>query len=545
MGKYEQYYIKNKDRMIYVCGSVCDEKKPSVIIFGGVGWYMIGPNRIFIQLTEMCQRERINLFLFDYSGCGESSEDYKNIALESLISDSSCVLNYVRSIVRGNIYGIGYGIGNLVLKYFQNRNYIDYYIYYLPVETKNKPLLSYLTQKEIGVLKNRHQLEIDNNEKEKSELFRLFVGMLHDCSYNPVSSMLIKETFESNTAYGFDLPSIDRENTFIITDKIFTVTKADILYVKEFQENLTPNDWYKSPNLWPEILEYVNKKIVWWITHHTGLQKFQKTYCSITTKKELVFNNKMQRRQLFTLENETTLFGALHYPIKHNLKIPCAIFIPGLGGDKVDNFCCGPRLGDLMAQNNIAFIRYDNRYSGTSLLSLEDYNLSDIICDFREILRYVESNFKFINTNKIVLVSWSAGAQVANNVFMKMRDKIQGICYWNPVFLDNVKSDMNLGNTRYIKRKNGNYVTQIGGEYLGIKYLQDKKRYSPKEEFDNVDKHQLFIWSKGGTKSNEYEYAKDVKKNHQIIDTEGHLFSYDKMTEVFLHTIEWIREIIK
>lgn len=555
----KQVYLEKQLNYVYVQSYICDSAVSSLVILPNLGWYHVGPNRIFTQLAELCNKEHINVFCFDYIGTGESSGFYHDITWDILLEASLEVADYVRQSCKGQLFVLGYGIGNLLLNRMRIVLPLDGAIYYLPEFEAIDEFEDLFSLQERSEMHKKGYLNIDVRNDVRHHFFRMIVGGFHDCTYNPIPFNIVEELRE-------DSNSAVREysgNQFLIVDTLEVRKEAQLeklqteyFYVPEFKENIVPTDWYRKSNLWPDTIYQVNTKIVSWIQ---SKMEHEEAITVVMDKFKVNVTNQMKndcvnREVMSVPSGENLLSGVLHYPSEINRKLPCAIFLPGLGGDKVDNFMCGPRLGDLLSRNNIALFRYDNRFSGTSKNSLTGYTWTEVIEDFHNVYQYLMRYSNIIDFNQIILISWSAGAKVANHIISNTNYGIRAGCYWNPVFLDGAtemkeeKKSGSKNNTRFSKNSRGEFVTQIGGENLGIAYNRDNKKYNFKEEFDKITIPLSFIWGSRDIDTEEFQYIEHSKKNEMTqvftVDSDHHLFSYEQLEDIHEITLNWINKTI-
>jgi|GEM_PF-3258340 len=559
-----QVYLKKELNYVYVQSYICNNTSPSLIVLPNLGWYHVGPNRIFTQLAEFSNKENINVFCFDYIGTGESSGFYDDITWDILLESSLDVFEYVRQTCQGRLFVLGYGIGNLLMNKIRKLLPFDGFIYYLPEFEAVDSFEKKFSLQEISEMQKKGYLNIEVQNNKKHLYFRTIVGGFHDCTYNPIPYNIVEELRKDSNISALDYTGnqLFIVDTLEISEKEQSEKKqsekkqTEYFYVPEFKENIVPTDWYKKSNQWPDTLYKVNTKIVSWIN---AIKKPEEVVTGGMDKRNINITNRMRndciiREAVSVPSDDNVLSGILHYPSEVNKKLPCAIFLPGLGGDKVDNFMCGPRLGDLLSRNEIVLFRYDNRFSGTSKNSLTGYTWTEVIEDFHNVYQYLIKYSNIIDFDKIIFISWSAGAKVANHIISNTSYGIKAGCYWNPVFLEGttgmkvVKKNSNTNNTRFTKNSRGEFVTQIGGENLGIGYNRDNKKYNFKEEFDNITIPLSFIWGSRDIDTEEFQYIESLKQNAMIqvftVDSDHHLFSYDQLEYIHKITLKWIKTIV-
>lgn len=546
----QQIYLGDKEQ-IYVCEYKYDEVAPSLVILPNIGWYHVGPNRMFSQIAARCIENKINCFCFDYIGSGESFGYYDNCSYQNMMMSFHKVYNYVVEKYNSNIFLLGYGAGNILLKEIESKSVIQGAIYYLP---HFKDILKYKS-KIISdkMAKKRGYYNIEVSDEENNFIFwRGLLGEIHDCTYNPINYNLVVELSEALVRLK-DAASFAKHK-LVISDEEMETQQFDVRIIKEFKENILPKDWYKTVNLWPDSLFKTYCWIIEWITKKSVEKNLKKDlYLKKTTKSFRMVKENVIRELVSFQSGKKILFGVLNLPRYNAKKLPCVIFIPGLGGDKVDNFMCGPRIGDKISENGCAFFRYDNRFSGSTANTLTDFTWTEVIEDFKNAFNTLKVYEDKIDFNNISLVSWSNGAKLLSYIASNNLCSVQTCCLWNPVFVDidikqkfSDKKNMGRNMTRYKKNFHRQLVTQIGGEYLGMSFNIDNKKYDFLKDFHNISYPIKVIWGTQDIVSPEYQYIekmeKDISVESYLIDSEHHLFSYRLLEIVIRETVNYIKK---
>ncbi|NJI16945.1 hypothetical protein GLV95_13350, partial [Staphylococcus agnetis] len=230
-----QIYIG--DKKIYVRSYIVGYENPVLIIIPNVGWYHVGPNRMFTQIAQRNFHNNINTYVFDYLGEGESSCSIQDINLNNLLYAFNEVYKYVKSKHSSNIFCLGIGIGNIILNDLYSSLNIEGAIFYLP------PINSISIP---NILDEKHKsfFTIENSSQKNHFFWRNFVGPYHDCSYNPISKKLIIEFLDKLKNYNFEIPA---KNTLIISDDNKNIRLSnpftEFLISNEYKSNITPSDW--------------------------------------------------------------------------------------------------------------------------------------------------------------------------------------------------------------------------------------------------------------------------------------------------------------
>lgn len=544
--KMNQIYLGD-EKQVYLCEYLCENSKKSLIILSNIGWYHTGPNRIFPNLAKLCNDEQINVFCFDYIGSGESYGTYEDMTYENMKQSFLNVYKYMQQKYNTSVYVIGYGAGNILLRELTRNYHFAGVIYYLP---RFENVLKYKNEvlNDENVKKSGYYNIQVTKEPSDYVFWRSILGEIHDCTYNPIPYHLVNElcsSLEQNLSKESCV-----EHVLLIGDSETEDVKKnfDYLVIPEFKDNVVPADWYKTCNLWPDTLLSVNLKIVDWLKQLS--EEPVKSEEEIVSGKKFFTQN--GTREIISFESDgRKLFGVLHLPVNRIQKVPCILFIPGLGGDKVDNFMCGPRLAEYASKNDIAMFRYDNRYSGASASPLTEYTNTGIVEDFKNAFESLQKYSDVIDINGIILVSWSNGAKLSSYIVSQKICNVKMCIFWNAVFIDanieqKFKDKKNMGRnmTRYKKNRYGQLVTQIGGEYLGMQYNRDNRKFNFSDLFQKVDVPKKYVWGEHDMDSTEYKYVSENEKDARscCLSSKHHLFSYESLNEVINATINFIKE---
>ena len=546
--KMNQIYLGN-EKKVYLCEYLCENSKKSLIILPNIGWYHTGSNRMFPNLAKLCNDEQINVFCFDYIGSGESYGTYEDMTYKAMKESFLNIYQYIKQNYNTSVYVIGYGAGNILLNDLARNYNFDGVIYYLP---RLENVLKYkddVLADEVAKKNGFYNVQV-TNEPSDYVFWRSILGEIHDCTYNPVSYQLVNELCCS-LEQSISKKSLIK-HVMMIQDSETDEEKEDYNYlvIPEFKDNVVPADWYKTVNLWPDTLLSVNLKIIEWLKNLSEEEiKSDKKEHILSGQR---FITQSGSREIVEFDSdERKLFGVLHLPENRVKKVPCIIFIPGLGGDKVDNFMCGPRLADYASKNDIAMFRYDNRYSGATASPLTEYTNTGIAEDFKNAYDAIQRFDDVIDMDNIILVSWSNGAKLSSYVVSQKMYNIKMCIFWNAVFIDaNIeqkykdKENMGRNMTRYKKNRYGQLVTQIGGEYLGMGYNRDNRKYNFLELFKNIDIPKKYVWGDNDMDSFEYQYVTENEKSAEsfCLSSKHHLFSYESIDAVINATVNFIKE---
>lgn len=533
----EQIYIGKKK--VYVRKYIADFNGPTLIIIPNIGWYHVGPNRMFSQLAQINYDNGINTYVFDYLGEGESLGNINDIGIKDLIYSFEEVYNYVKSRHTENIFCMSIGIGNLILNSLYKNLKLEGVIYYLPPTESLKSNINLINTS----FDSSHNTSVLPNIRKNHEFWRSFVGPYHDCSYNPINNKLLKDTMPFLKDYKV---MADARNVLIISDKEDVNTdfyKKNILLVEEYRENILPLDWKNSE--WPKTIYKVNNHISNWVESNKkkkqGEEKKSYTYKEVTSTIQL---KKTFRKLISYQENQEKEYIPIvkHYNYSEAKETRgIVIFLPGLGGDKVDNYKCGPRLGDFFAEKGYIFFRYDNRFSGSSKKGLENFTWSKVISDFDDFMKYISTSEK-INTSNIFLIGWSEGAKVVSYA-LSQYPNITGACLWNPIIDDN--QEKNRKSVKFTVN-NKKVVTSLAGEFLSIDFFIDSKKWNFMNYLKENKRPIKILWGEKDILSETYKSLYPYYgKHYEIIETNHHLFSFVLIDTLIQKSFNWISSFNK
>ena len=90
---------------------------PAVALFDGMGGSSHGPRRMFTQLARRLGGEAIAVLRFSFRGHGDSEGDYKDVTVESMLSDAQAALAFLMcqpGVDRTRLGVVGMSLGGLV-----------------------------------------------------------------------------------------------------------------------------------------------------------------------------------------------------------------------------------------------------------------------------------------------------------------------------------------------------------------------------------------------------------------------------------------------
>jgi alpha/beta superfamily hydrolase len=94
-----------------------NEKKPAVIICHGFISSKVGQHRVFVKIArQLCQAGFVVL-RFDFSGCGESSGEYRDVTITQQIEETKKVIDFLvehPNVDTANITLLGHSMGGAI-----------------------------------------------------------------------------------------------------------------------------------------------------------------------------------------------------------------------------------------------------------------------------------------------------------------------------------------------------------------------------------------------------------------------------------------------
>lgn len=139
-----------------------------------------------------------------------------------------------------------------------------------------------------------------------------------------------------------------------------------------------------------------------------------------------------ETREAITLQNNgEKIFAILHRPLSKG-PVPAVVVCPGFGGNKCGKFRLFVTLGQALAKEGIAVLRFDYRGAGDSEGEFKDITLEGKISDTMTCLRFLENDPQ-IDPNRIGLLGRSLGG-VISLLTAERHGNIKSLALWAPVF---------------------------------------------------------------------------------------------------------------
>ncbi|GAE25481.1 peptidase S15 [Halalkalibacter wakoensis JCM 9140] len=90
------------------------QPSPTIIFVHGFVGSKVGEHRMFVKAANYFSNKGFVCFRFDFSGCGESEGDYKDVTISNQINELKSAIEYVsqlQEVDRNNIIIIGHSLG--------------------------------------------------------------------------------------------------------------------------------------------------------------------------------------------------------------------------------------------------------------------------------------------------------------------------------------------------------------------------------------------------------------------------------------------------
>lgn len=111
--------------MLHTPEHASDKKFPVVVICHGFISNKVGQHRIFVKTARKICENGFAVLRFDYTGCGESTGEHRNITLDQQVDETTKVLDFLVSypnIDSGNLILLGHSFGGCVASHVAGRD---------------------------------------------------------------------------------------------------------------------------------------------------------------------------------------------------------------------------------------------------------------------------------------------------------------------------------------------------------------------------------------------------------------------------------------
>lgn len=132
---------------------------PVVIIHGYFSANRIGPQRLFVKLSEKIASNKFDVYRFDLSGMGESDGDITEIEFNDHVKDVSLILDKVRErhkskkvCVIAHCLGCNVTIPNVI----KNKDWFREIIFLAPYYTTKETMASFFSENSLAQLSQEH-----------------------------------------------------------------------------------------------------------------------------------------------------------------------------------------------------------------------------------------------------------------------------------------------------------------------------------------------------------------------------------------------------
>ncbi len=251
------------------------------------------------------------------------------------------------------------------------------------------------------------------------------------------------------------------------------------------------------------------------------------------------------------------LFGVLLTPSTQKpRRYPCVVLAHGFTGEKTEHHKIFVLCARRLAENGIASLRFDFRFSGDSEGDFENTTISSQISDFKRALKYASSHSK-IDKKRIGALGLSMGSVVAFEA--SLGNKLaKSLCLWATIADPAKVFGAWLEKGWFKQMAGGRYGVYYGlppdysqpGWILKKNFFTDLPRHKPLFEAKKLRKPLLIIHGRADQDvdvSNSidlYQNANEPKRL-KLIEDAGHVFFGNRQTEEALaETLKFFKETL-
>lgn len=141
----------------------------------------------------------------------------------------------------------------------------------------------------------------------------------------------------------------------------------------------------------------------------------------------------VEDRQAVTISNEDKkVFGILHLPITIEGPVPAVVVCPGFAGNKSGKYRVFVEIGQELAKNGIAVLRFDYRGAGDSEGDFSEITIESQVNDAIACLNFLRNDLR-INGDRLGLLGRSLGGMISV-LSASQFQQIRSMALWAPVF---------------------------------------------------------------------------------------------------------------
>ncbi len=211
MVKEKIFIFKNsKNKKLVGILNLPKKKKFPLIIFAH-GFKGTKSERKFFELGEKLTQNGIATFRFDFSGCGDSEGNFKDITIRQEVEDLKSAYNFLKNLPgvdKRKIGILGYSLGALVAALFQIQNPVAKTLIFIsPPFNQEKLVKIWYKKRELKKWKAQKYLDTPRG--------RISIQYLRECqNYNPLISKIKVPTLILHGKKDKDVPIKFAKETF-------------------------------------------------------------------------------------------------------------------------------------------------------------------------------------------------------------------------------------------------------------------------------------------------------------------------------------------
>lgn len=248
--------------------------------------------------------------------------------------------------------------------------------------------------------------------------------------------------------------------------------------------------------------------------------------------------------------NNKCLRGTMHVPYKENKKFPIVIMFHGFGANRIEHYSSFVKVSNLLAENNIACIRFDFSGHGESDGDFYDVTLSNEVVEGKAIVEFVKS-LNFVDKDNINLLGMSLGGVVASVVAGEIKEQIKSLCMWAPAAA--ALDEININGTlqgKSIKEIEEKGYLDFHSHKVSPRFIEDIKTFNLYDKAKLFDKDVKIIhgdkdWIAPIKYSNKYiECYEGRGELHTIIGADHSFGTVEERNELFDETLKFFKKIL-
>lgn len=550
-----QQLVRHADQDLCIVSNWDGPQSAAVIICPGLATTMSEPRYFLSILARRCHELGLNAFQFDYAGDGDSTGDFADVTLRSILSSAEQVGEFVESLGCSRIGLIGYGIGNLVAASLLQRSTVKTAILISP-HSSVFTAQGRAIWEELGQLCQPGQADpvypqVEHQFTSLGTLWRAIVGeaVVPAQPCGPLSADFL-----------WELGALSIEQAFPYSDKPILVVSDEeedaflsrhgSSRFKLIQHESTQHkpSWHWCVDCRESILTHITD----WFQDRipvSGLGTNPDRDCRRILHEECDQHyqpGKIAQMHPVTISvADGSMLGILHVPAyTSNLKKACVIYEPGVPGQRVDIHRCGPRLANALVAKGFYVFRYDSRGTGVSSGEFHDFTWSRKLEDAMHVLEQLMV-WNSSHIDRFVILGNSSGARTACLVANR-NAKVCAAVLWGPIM---VEPSERVGEGIVKRHSTGDLVTEYCGLWLGIRYNLDERRYDFLHELERCRKPLLIIFGTDEENQSNQDRVQEIALSHpekDLLKIQGeHGFAPESMTDVISSTVDWLMKLVQ